>query len=160
MLFILFFSFVFENATPEDFWINKGPNNSGGARVINWISNNYILTGGTVGIAVTTNMGISWDRIFSSPSEISCIARNDTNGTLFMCYYYGYVQNSGLYRSYNNGYSWSLSGLYSTTGKRILDVKVKGNGIIFCASKDIDYPGGSGGVDRSTDNGNTWTSVL
>lgn len=71
----------------------------------------------------------------------------DRNGNLFAS---SWAQ--GIYKSTNDGQSWTFSGLQ---GKRVSNITSSPNGELFALTKttSISY------IHRSTDNGNTWSDV-
>ncbi|MER3522733.1 MAG: hypothetical protein C4326_01355 [Ignavibacteria bacterium] len=164
-------------------WVERGPNNVGGrSRVLAAdVANVGTLIAGSVagGIWKTTNDGASW-RLTLSPSQIhttSCIAQDvrpgkthiwyvgtgefrgsTTNNTRWGAFYRG----DGIYKSTDNGESWTLlpstsSGTPQQTDAfdYVWNVAVNPANLV----QDEVYAATWNGVYRSTNGGTSWVMV-
>ncbi len=161
-------------------WVSRGPWNVGGrtrALGVDVSNANIILAGGVSGgMWRSVNDGSSWTKTtaLNSLHSVSCVAQDTRSGHTSK-WYYGtgerlgnsagenftaeYVGN-GIFKSVNNGAAWTQ--LTSTTGgdpqlfDRFFDfvwnIAVHPtNGHVYAATY--------GAIARSTDEGNSWTSV-
>lgn len=113
----------------------------------------HVLAGNFSGdIFLTTNNGSSWSKLKNTGREVRSIAINAA-GQIFAS-----TIGNGIYRSIDNGVNWTQvnNGL---TNLAIQDLVISANGDIYAASFAGMYGSGSysGGVFKSTDNGDTWS---
>ena len=163
-------------------WNPVGPNNFGGrtrALGMDVRDENTLIAGGVSGgIWRSTNQGSSWTRI-TIPEEIqsvTALTQNIKPGQEDI-WYYGtgeWVGNSsrapgapfrgnGIYKSVDNGVTWQAlastqsnsPGFFNSPFQYIWDITTNPNG-----ADDEVLAAVFGGIVRSTDGGQTWTTVL
>ncbi len=165
-------------------WVERGPNNVGGrTRVLAAdIANPGTLIAGSVagGIWKTTNDGLSW-RLTLSPGQIhttSCVVQ-DTRAGKRSTWYVGtgefrgsttndtrwgsFYRGDGIYKSTNNGDSWTLlpstsSGTPQTTDAFDFVWNVATNPANL--TQDEVFAATWRGIYRSTNGGTSWTAAL
>lgn len=169
--------------TQAQVWETDGPSNIGGrtrALALDILNENIILAGGVSGgMWKSINSGISWTRT-SHPNTLNsstCLIQ-DTRSGKENIWYQGtgeLIGNSagapgapyrgdGIFKSTDNGDSWNL--IPSTTNNRLSIFESPFNYIwnivINTNRTDIDeiFAAVYGGIVRSQDGGNTWTTVL
>ena len=147
-------------------WTWIGPGNIGGrTRTISIHPGNAqdILTAGVAGgIWRTTNAGATWSMVddFMANLAVSTIVRQPgVPGTLLAGTGEGFfnadsIRGAGIFRSLNNGATWSQ--LASTTGAQFQYV----NRIVFNADGSAVVAATRSGLFRSTNLGDSWTQVL
>ncbi|MEM7298629.1 MAG: Ig-like domain-containing protein, partial [Bacteroidota bacterium] len=160
----------------------SGPNNVGGrTRALMWDPNDANATklwagatsGGIWFNNDITDANSSWVNVddFLSSLAISDISYDPNNTTTFYAgtgegYIAGNggggVAGAGLYKSTDAGSNWTL--LSSTTGpdfRYITKVLVSpSSSAVLISTRESINEGGSGGIFRSTDGGDTWTEVI
>lgn len=163
-------------------WAERGPNNVGGrTRALMWDPNDAsgtkLWAGATSGGIWfnndITNASSSWVNVddFLASLSISDISYDPNTTTTFYAgtgegYIAGNggggVAGAGLYKSTDGGSSWTL--LSSTTGpdfRYIQKVLVSpSSSAVIIATRQSRNEGGSPGIFRSTDGGDTWTRVI
>lgn len=147
-------------------WVSRGPENVGGRTRCLSIDprNTNIMIAGAVGGGIwrSVNGGTTWANVndYMESIAICCIARDPSNpdvlyaGTGEGVFNGDAIGGYGIYKSTNNGVTWSL--LPATAGwdtvNRIAVCPTNPNFLL--ASKRY------GGIQRSNDGGNTWTNPL
>jgi photosystem II stability/assembly factor-like uncharacterized protein len=107
-----------------------------------FVNNNNLFAGTYPGARLSTNNGTTWSDISTGlPSE------DILSFTANSAYVFSGTSGHGVYRSTNNGASWTSAGLTST-GIRRLIVR---NGYIYAATASSVYV--------STDNGSSWMTA-
>lgn len=149
-------------------WQERGPNNVGGrTRAIlidkNDATGNTVWAGGVSGgLWETTNFKTSatWTKVndFFDNLVISCIAQDPSNpqniyfGTGEGWFNFDAVRGLGIWKF--DGTNWGqLSSTNSSTFYYVEKIVVSSSGNVFAATRN-------GGIQRSTDGGNSWTTVL
>ncbi|MEK7465188.1 MAG: T9SS type A sorting domain-containing protein [Patescibacteria group bacterium] len=111
------------------------------------VRGNTIFVGAQSGIFLSTDAGATWTHHFSDvfPGHIYSVAI-DSSGDLFLSTDYNYGNGEDIYRSTDNGTTWTGMGL----GAHTTVLAVHPNGTVFGGSRE------NLGVLRSTNNGITW----
>jgi hypothetical protein len=174
------------SATPQSIdWVSRGPSNIGGrtpALGIDINNENIILAGSTSGgMWRSTDRGNSWVRTtpMDERPNIACLAQDTRAGKTNTWYcatgevsyasagwppYYGDFVGNGLFKSSDNGQTWSI--LPSTVAEDSVNLTQPFNYVAKIAidpsneSKDIVYAAVQGGIMRSSDGGTTWNMTL
>ncbi len=160
----------------------RGPGNLGGRTralvhdVRFGTTNSVILAGGvSSGVFRTTNGGSSWTKVSANDEihNVTAIAQDPRSGFEDTWYYAtgefsgnsaslgGFYYGNGLYKSIDNGLSWSFLGNSNTGNLEGFD-----NCADFCSNLLVDptngdvYAAVSGAIIRSQDGGTSWSSVL
>lgn len=147
-------------------WTWIGPGNIGGrTRTISISPSNPqdILTAGVAGgIWRTTNAGASWSVVddFMANLAVSTIVRYPVTPTTVLAgtgegfFNADSIRGAGIFRSTDNGATWSQLG--STTGAQFQFV----NRLVFAADGSTLIAATRSGLFRSTNLGDSWTQVL
>ncbi len=167
-------------------WIPRGPYNIGGrtrAFTFDITDENILLAGGvTGGMWRSVDGGASWNKT-TSPGEmqsVTCVAQDKRAGHENVWYsgtgeYYGVVSGvgyatqysgNGIFKSTDSGQSWTP--LASTQSNSPTTMYTTGDfdfvwNIVTdptVANEDHVYAAVISGISKSTDGGNSWTSVL
>ncbi len=134
---------IFTSSNNGDTWQNIGLNTFNVSAIL--FSNGTLFAGTkTKGIFRLSVTG-KWEQVGPVNLNISSINIHP-GGYLFATAY-----NGGIYRSDLTGVNWNIVGFPSAT---VRDLTIDKNGVIYVCTM-ISY-GGSAGVFRSTDIGNTW----
>ncbi len=154
-------------------WTTEGPGNLGGrvnTIAINPINENIIFIGFSHGGAYRTlDGGMTWAPVFDN--EISlyisdiAIDPNDTRiiylttGDHNGGFYCG--QGNGIYKSQDNGDTWSYIGLSETRVLSEILIDYKNSNILYAASLGYSYEKNNHrGLYKSNDGGASWTKIL
>lgn len=170
------------NGEPISPWVNRGPYNVGGrtrALAIDMDDENIILAGGVSGgMWRSTNQGISWQRVTATDQHPTVTdVEQDPRPAFNDTWYYssgerigasqsarsgnGFLQGNGVYKSTDNGLSWSvLTATANNTPQSfdnafdlIFNIEVNPvNGDLYVATFF--------GIYRSTDGGTSFSRVL
>ncbi len=115
--------------------------------------NRVLYAGTTEGTYKSTNKGLTWNRIHSSPMVEDIIVNpSDTNMVLISCGNLFSI-NSGIYYSLDAGKNWTKSDFPIFTGKTLLDYYEANPNYIFASVGDSEK---GKGLYRSNDFGKTW----
>jgi photosystem II stability/assembly factor-like uncharacterized protein len=161
-------------------WKVRGPYQIGGrVRALAYDvrnENRILAAGASGGLWLSTDAGANWKKV-TSPTDnhsVSCIVQDTREGKEDTWYYgtgeriaskhrYGY----GMYKSTDNGNTWKVVDGTVTSNKKggwdnpfdfifriVLDPKAKSDEDIILAAT------ANGGIQRSSDGGNTWKAVF
>lgn len=124
--------------------------------VINPKNNKVIYAGTSEGTYKSSDRGLTWKEIHSSPMVQDIIINPaDTNKMLISCGNL-FSKNSGIYLSTNSGSTWTKSVFPNFSGKTLLDYYADNPSIVFASVGDSE----SGkGLYKSTDFGVNWNQV-
>ena len=119
------------------------------------------------GIWRSVDNGSTWSRVLAldsaSESTVQWAFDEDGSGRLFagVYTYSGTVGNARIYRSVNNGTTWS-SVYYDSAGRHVHDLKVdRRTGYIYATVGDFQIsPWTTEYILRSVDNGTSWQKIL
>ncbi|MBN2215119.1 MAG: hypothetical protein JW723_12825 [Bacteroidales bacterium] len=117
----------------------------------------------------TTNNGITWKPVFDKYDSyaIGCLAIDPNNPNIIWA---GTGENNsqralgygnGVYKSLNEGKSWTNMGLKTSRqiGKMLIDPR--NSDVVYVAAEGSVWgPGGERGIYKTTDGGKTWIKVL
>lgn len=161
-------------------WINRGPHNVGGrtrALAVDTNDERIILAGGVSGgMWRSTDQGATWSKTTGSNElqSVSCIAQDIRNGQT-STWYYGtgeisgnsasgsgaFYNGDGIYKSTDNGATWTLLTATSTKKPESFDQNFDFNyEIVVNPTNGHVLVANYGGIYRSTDGGNSFTLVL
>ena len=164
-------------------WAPRGPVNVGGrtrALAVDITNVNMLLAGGVSGgMWRTVNGGTSWLKVtnVSDIQSVTCLAQDKRSGKT-STWYYGtgeIVGNSaaesgapfrgdGIFKSTDNGISWTLLSSTSTgvpqTFDHMFDYVWNVATDASNGTDDVVYAATYGGINLTTDGGNSWTPVL
>lgn len=103
------------------------------------LQSNFSLTDEPSGLYLSENAGLTWTSITNEIDATFCMSLATAGNDLFCS-----TSGNGVYKSSNNGLSWSLTGLTNWQVRviRNLDGKI--------------FAGGSNGIHCSSDGGATW----
>jgi hypothetical protein len=164
-------------------WSQRGPVNVGGrtrALGIDVTNENIILAGGVSGgMWRSSDGGTSWTLVsgLSNLHSITCIAQDTRAGHTNTWYYgtgeldgnsatggSGPYRGDGYYKSTDNGLSWTKLTSTSTGTPQKFDSGFDYTWNIAIdpsnTSEDVVYAATFGAISRSSDGGNSWTTVL
>jgi len=146
---------LIEHGLSQNFWQQTAFNYGGSVYALIVSNSGAVIAGKNDKIYRSTDIGNSWTQITTLANDIQCFGKKNQNGYMFagIATYNG--QNGGVYRSMNDGLSWSICGLQ---GKYVNNIVVTPNGTIFAACSCMDP--NCGGVHKSTDNGSSWSVSL
>ena len=159
-------------------WAERGPGNVGGRTRALWFdlsdaANGYkkVWAGGVGGGLWYTNditvASPAWNKISDALENIaiSCFVQSVTNPQIM---YFGTgegwenvdaVRGLGIWKTTDGGANWAR--LTSTsTFYFVQDLLIDNNGHLYAALRVNNQGGGTAGIQKSTDGGNTWTTVL
>ncbi|MEO1256703.1 MAG: sialidase family protein, partial [Bacteroidota bacterium] len=168
-------------AIPDVNWVERGPNNVGGrTRALMWDPNDQdgtkVWAGATSGGIWfnndITDANSAWVPVndFLSSLAIASITYDPNNTDIFYAGTGegfiagsggGGVAGAGLYKSIDGGSNWTL--VESTIGpdfRYIQKVVVTSSSTVLITTRESRNEGGSGGVFRSTNGGDSWTRVI
>jgi photosystem II stability/assembly factor-like uncharacterized protein len=154
LISIFLFCFII-NSYSSDIWYNMNCTFSGNAYCIIVTKYGTVIVGKSDKIIRTTNNGTSWTEAQNLGYDIVSLGKYDSLGIIYAGLTTYNTQYGGIYRSLNDGNSWSYSGL---SGYKVMAIAVTSNGTVFTASCSAEV--NMGGVRKSTDNGNTWIVSL
>ncbi len=161
-------------------WSNRGPHNVGGrtrALAVDVLTENTILAGGVSGgIWKSTDQGTSWNKTTGSNElqSVTCIAQDIRSGQTGT-WYYGTgewrgnsasgsgapYRGDGIYKSTDNGATWSLLSATSTETPEFWDQDFDYNHeIVVNPINGNVLVANVGGIYQSTDGGTSFTEVL
>jgi hypothetical protein len=164
-------------------WLPRGPWNIGGrTRVlaVDAANESVILAGGVSGgMWRSSNGGASWVKTTSHEDlhSVTCIAQDTRAGKTDTWYHgsgeyrgnsahgggNGYYNGNGVFKSTDNGMSWNQLPATAAGSPVAFD---QGFDYMFAlatdpsSSEDEVYAATAGGIQRSSDGGTTWTTVL
>ena len=128
------------------------------------VSDTNIFAGGSGGVYLSTNNCTSWTLVDSGLTNVSVTSLVVSGTTIFASVMPGTANIStppyivqipgGVYRSTNNGTTWSAvnSGFTDTSATQVTALGVSGS-YLFAGTQD------GSGIFRSSNNGTTWTSM-
>jgi photosystem II stability/assembly factor-like uncharacterized protein len=162
-LLLILILFVLKSFS-QNFWTKLNPFPISSSKTTFVSFNNGNLLAAYVNFWLSTDKGITWNRIYRAPygygAENLFIDR--FNDDLFLTYEYSSSHvYSGVYKSFNNGYDWTFLGPVLTGGEFVNDLLIKrvGNLVyLFIGTGDYEYPY-TDGIHKSTDGGNTWSRI-
>jgi hypothetical protein len=111
------------------------------------VSGTNLIAGIDAGGFLSTNVGATWTLIGSLPGGVSSFELNGAD--LFA----GFSDGNGVFRSNDNGLSWTKAGLQGNVNDGVVDLAIDSSGVLFAAT----WWGTWGEVYRSNGNG-YWTS--
>lgn len=152
-------------------WVERGPNNVGGrTRALMWDpndSNNEKLWAAGVAGGIWYNNDItdaqsSWQNVndFMANLAVTTFAYDPTNTQVFYAgtgegyFNGGSVRGAGIFKSTDGGANWAqISATATGTFNYVQRVVVTSSGTVLASTRD-------GGIQRSTNDGDTWSTVL
>lgn len=167
------------NSTLQSFdWTSRGPTETGGrtrALAID-VSNERVMMAGSVsgGLWRSENGGLSWRSVEmpAGAQNISCIVQDTRPGKRNVWYIgtgelYTSFLGTGLYKSVDGGQTWrSLPATVPALSTRTAQITSPWSVVMRIAldptklNQDVVYAAVNGNIMRSSDGGDSWTSVL
>jgi len=163
-------------------WVFRGPCNVGGrtrGMAVDIADENIILAGGVSGgMWRSEDSGITWEKATTSDQlhNVTCLVQDKRTGKTNTWYYgtgegygnsayaYGaYFYGDGLYRSVDNGVSWSPVESTSSGTPHTFDYwDIIWNLALDPSNDTVDiiYVAGYGKIYKSTDGGDTWSEEI
>ncbi|HZW38654.1 MAG TPA: T9SS type A sorting domain-containing protein [Ignavibacteriaceae bacterium] len=142
-------------------WININPEPYS---TLFYLNEDIVFAGGR-NLISTTDGGLSWGTLFdSSKYTIKKVWCNDINNIIILTYYivytsYDYYTYYQIFKTSNGGIDWEqVEGAYPSL-VTLNDIYFVDEKTGFIAAHETEY-GGPGGIQKTTDGGNTWFHLL
>lgn len=150
-------------------WTELGPGNVGGRLNAVWVDPKnaaHILVGSASGgLWVSNDGGSSWSAVSDFPGVLttSSIAELPSGTLLVGTGDFNTAVGDGILESSDGGSSWSPLASTAPTSQALYwafvnSLAVSSSGVILAATGESNF-GVAGGIERSSDGGQTWTSV-
>ena len=164
-------------------WTARGPFNVGGrtrALAVDVANESIILAGGVSGgVWRSTNSGSTWVKTtdYDDLHSVTCLVQDTRAGKRDTWYYgtgeyrgnsadgggNGYYSGNGMFKSTDDGVSWSQLPSTTTASLTAFDQPFDymwNLAVDPSSAEDEVYAATAGGIQRSTDGGTTWATVL